>query len=415
VLELESDPYAMFVFAMNAKQTRDKYTARLRRFFDFINIPGDNIEERCKLAVQIEKERSKTSSSNNCNNDKWFLNNVLRFLQGEKDRVERKEITGATLRNYVKAVKLFCEMNDIVIPWKKIPRGLPKGRKFADDRAPTIEEIRRIMEYPDRRIKAIVCTMASSGIRLGAWDYIRWKDIRPVTRNEAVIAAKIVVYAEDAEEYFSFITPEAYHEVEKWMDYRKSSGEAIDGNSSVLRNIWNTKQGFRRGFIDSPKKLKSTGVKRLMEDAIWNQGLRKKLDPGKKRHEFQTDHGLRKSFRTRCELAGMKPINIEVLMGHSTGISDSYYRATENELLEDYLKAVDFLTIDDKYSITKQFFEMKESKNADVSQLNQVLHEKYREIDRLQKSDATKDDAIAALSDKLQSLIEEVENLKKRK
>lgn len=37
------------------------------------------------------------------------------------------------------------------------------------------------------------------------------------------------------------------------------------------------------------------------------------------------------------------------------------------------------------------------------------------EIDTLQKSDATKDDAIAALSDKLQSLIEEVENLKKRK
>ena len=109
----------------------------------------------------------------------------------------------------------------------------------------------------------------------------------------------------------------------------------------VLRNIWNTKQGFRRGFIDSPKKLKSTGVKRLMEDAIWNQGLRKKLEPGKKRHEFQTDHGLRKWFKTRCELAGMKPINIEVLMGHSDWYIGSYYRATENELLEDYLKAVE--------------------------------------------------------------------------
>jgi hypothetical protein len=41
----------------------------------------------------------------------------------------------------------------------------------------------------------------------------------------------------------------------------------------------------------------------------------------------------------------MKSINIEILMGHSTGISDSYYRATEEELLEDYLKAVDFLSI----------------------------------------------------------------------
>jgi hypothetical protein len=32
-------------------------------------------------------------------------------------------------------------------------------------------------------------------------------------------------------------------------------------------------------------------------------------------------------------------------MGHSTGISDSYYLATEDEFLEDYLKAVNSLTI----------------------------------------------------------------------
>jgi predicted nucleic acid-binding Zn ribbon protein len=68
-----------------------------------------------------------------------------------------------------------------------------------------------------------------------------------------IIAAKIVVYAGDEEEYLSLITPEAYHELEKWMNYRRESGEAINGNSWVLRNIWYTKQGFKRGFIDSPK------------------------------------------------------------------------------------------------------------------------------------------------------------------
>jgi hypothetical protein len=41
-------------------------------------------------------------------------------------------------------------MNDILIPWKKITRGLPRGRKTAEDRAATIDEIRRIVEYPDR-------------------------------------------------------------------------------------------------------------------------------------------------------------------------------------------------------------------------------------------------------------------------
>jgi len=44
----------------------------------------------------------------------------------------------------------------------------------------------------------------------------------------------------------------------------------------------------------------------------------------------------------------MKSINIEKLMGHSVGISDSYYRATELELLEDYLKAVEYLTINEE-------------------------------------------------------------------
>jgi integrase len=78
---------------------------------------------------------------------------------------------------------------------------------------------------------------------------------------------------------------------------------------------------------------------------VWTQGLRKRLALGKKRHEFQTDHGFRKWFKTRCEIGEMKAINIEKLMGHSTGISDSYYRATEAELLEDYMKAIDFLTI----------------------------------------------------------------------
>lgn len=58
-----------------------------------------------------------------------------------KDRVQKGEITAATLRNFVKSIKLFCESSEIQIPWKKITRGLPRARQAANDRAPTIEEI----------------------------------------------------------------------------------------------------------------------------------------------------------------------------------------------------------------------------------------------------------------------------------
>jgi len=39
-------------------------------------------------------------------------------------------------------------------------------RKYSNDRIPTLDEIRAITNYPDRRIKAIVYTMISSGIRI---------------------------------------------------------------------------------------------------------------------------------------------------------------------------------------------------------------------------------------------------------
>ena len=60
----------------------------------------------------------------------------------------------------------------------------------------------------------------------------------------------------------------------------------------------------------------------------------------------------------------MKPINVEKLLSHSTGISDSYYRATEKELLDDYLKATDSLTIDERNKLKKRIDKL-EGKNED--------------------------------------------------
>jgi hypothetical protein len=63
------------------------------------------------------------------------------------------------------------------------------------------------MEYPDRRIKAIVLTMASGGLRLGVWDYLKWGNVIPIVNDGELVAAKIIVYDGEEDEYFSFITP----------------------------------------------------------------------------------------------------------------------------------------------------------------------------------------------------------------
>jgi hypothetical protein len=55
-----------------------------------------------------------------------------------------------------------------------------------------------MIEYPDRRMKAIIFTMASSGIRLGAWDYLQWKDIELITRDGKTVVATDIGPAQKA-------------------------------------------------------------------------------------------------------------------------------------------------------------------------------------------------------------------------
>lgn len=225
-------------------------------------------------------------------------------------------------------------------------RGIPYQKKAADDRPPSIDEIRKLLEYPDKRIKPIILTMISSGIRLGAWDEMRWKHVIPVEAGaeKKIIAAKLVVYPGDKEEYHAFITPEAYIALKEWMDYRKTHGEKVTNESWVMRDIWQTSErsyGAYFGLAKNPKQLKSPGIKSLIERAIHSQGLWKPLNEGNRRMEWKAVHGFRKFFKTQAEQV-MKSINVEMCMGHTIGVSNSYYKPTTKEVLEDYLKTVDF-------------------------------------------------------------------------
>lgn len=373
--EYESESMHQFLYAIKSPQTRKKYEKRLENFFKFLEIPG-KLDEQSRTFMDFIEKKGKS----------WLTANIIKYLTFQKDRAERGEISEATVPNYYKPIKLFLEMNEVELPWKKISRGIPRGRKYAIDRSPTIEEIQKLVEYPDRRIKAIVCTMCSSGIRLGAWDYLRWGDVIPIEKDSKIVGAKLIVYAGDKEQYYSFITPETYFELKKWIDYRAEHGEQISAESWLMRDLWNTQ--YSRGLASVPKKLQSSGIKRLVERALKSQGIRKQLSAGQRRYEFQADHGMRKFFKTQSEQK-MKAINVEILMGHSTGISDSYYRPNETELLDDYLLAVSLLTISKEARLELENDQIKREKETEMNdrlanlekqvqkmnQQNQLLHD----------------------------------------
>lgn len=200
------------------------------------------------------------------------------------------------------------------------------------------------------------------------------------------------------------------------MQYRQDGGEEINGSSWVMRRLWDTKKGYyHHGTIKNPAKLKSSGIKRLMEDELWTQGIRKKSDLKRHRYDFQTNHGFRKWSKTQCEISGMKSINIEILMSHSIGISDSYYKITEEDLLSEYLKAATtYLTISNEFQIQNELNKVIVRNQKDSSLINQKIKEKEKEIKLLIAKDRTNEDVIASLSDQLLYITREIKKLKSK-
>ena len=94
----------------------------------------------------------------------------------------------------------------------------------------------------------------------------------------------------------------------------------------------------------------------------------------------------------------MLPLHVEMLLGHDTGLSMSYYRPSEKILLEDYLKAVDLLTISDEKHLRKQVTELtKRAKDNDYVKLS--LQEKDDQIQKLMKKQEQFEQLIQSLID----------------
>ena len=375
-------PYENFIYALKSKDVIRQYPSLLNKFLTFLQLQG-NIEDKCHKLYELgRKDISILQSS------------LIKYCIVQRERVTDGKISEGTLRNYLKPIKLFLEMNDISVSWKKITRGLPSPNQAADDRCPTLEEIQKLLlNFPDRRLKVIVLIMISSGIRVGAWNWLKWKHVAPIydNTNENLLAAKLHVYAGEREEYFTFMTPEAYNALKDYMDFRELHGENINDESWLIRDTWqkfDKRHGHRIGLAVDPKKLHSEGIRKLIYDAWKVQGVIRKTERESGNHDFKSSHGFRKYFQTHT-MQVMHSSNVEMLMGHSAsmGLKKNYYRPTEKMLLDDYLKAVDLLTLNNTNILLGKQIQEQSLKNTEtIINMSDELLTLRKEVEMLKGS-----------------------------
>lgn len=286
------------------------------------------------------------------------------LAKAEKDRVwaektligyfVSQKTAGASRRGKYHAIKTFLEFNDIDLKWKKISSILPVAKRVAIDRAPTKEEIAKVLSFCDVRGKMIVLCMVSGGFRVGAWD---WLNVGDVTFLEGGIS-KLRIYRGEAEEYFTFVTPEATSAIQDYLDQRRRAGENITSNSPLARNRWDLEDGRKRVDPRIVRRLTMMGVEHVLFRAWWHSGIRTEAS---QRHEFKQAHGFRKFFKSNapvCKEHGN--LDAEVLMGHFL----SYFKPSEKHLQEYYSKCVPYLSIDEKFKL-KEELQVEQKENAE--------------------------------------------------
>lgn len=380
-VESDSSSFSRFEYGIKSDSTKQKYVKRLQLFFDFYRIEGNTIEKKSNNFLKVIKNGKNTHK---------LTDIIIKYMSYHLNRVQKNEISRATVRNYYKPIKLFCDMNNIVLNWKIISKGIPSAPESSNDRIPTLDEILELVKYPDRRIKPIALTMISSGIRVGSWEWLKWKHVIPLyDQKNQLIAAKILVYDGEPEQYFSFITPEAYLSLKEWMEFREKQGEKITGESWLMRDIWNTARIISNvkelnlrgatGLVSVPKKVDSNAIRQIFTRAWKIQNIRQVTT--KRRHEFKSTHCFRKYFETNA-LKSMKLLNVKMLMGHDIGLEKSYYKPSEKELLDDYLKGIDFLTINNQARIQSKIDELAEKQ--DETELMKLKYE--RELKAVKQS-----------------------------
>jgi integrase len=339
----QQERYSNFVNSINSDQTREKYEYTLNQFLEHYEMDLDSF---LRLS---QKEISDL---------------IINYLLRRKISKQYKNLICS-------AIKHACEMNDVILNWKKIKKFIKSEKTDNElngkDRGYTHEEIQKILEFSDQRLRTAFLLLSSSGVRIGALQSIRIGDLEKIDN-----LYKIIVYRGDREEYISFTTPECAKEIDSYLQYRTRGGEKITQDSFLLV------RKFSQVTEMKGKQFKGHALGATLQHCIDSTGLREIDHINQfKRKQVPVFHGFRKFFTKQLMDSKVDKAIVELLLGHNIGLTGRYYKPTEQEMLNEYLKAVGLLTINEENRLKLKLEKTIQIEKSEIDKLR-ADYEKFK-------------------------------------
>jgi integrase len=311
-----------------------------------------------------------------CKDPRKVEDNVIQFVI-----LLKKQGKGfGAIHNYVSAISKYYRTKRVYLNTKHINEYLPEFKKSKKDRSYSYEEIRRLLDIADERLRTIILLLACTGMRIGAIPGIRLRNLEKIEIDAVTSIYKITIYENTNYEYTTFCTHECAKAVNEYLKFRENKGEKLTQNSFLIREQFDIRDPFK---ISRCKEVKSNTIIRKLIDLAERSGIRQRevLTVGKHSATIRKDvpvaHGFRKFFTNKLIEAGVRAEARWLLEGRVLLRNDRHYVRQDENLLEEYQKGIDNLTIDPANRLQRTI----ETLKVDKSRMD-MLEAKIQKLER---------------------------------
>lgn len=353
--------------------SKSAYRAGVFSFLEFIY----NFKRQGKRSTMEETEQFEKFAKQYFTEGRNYANDLQRFASNHN-------VPPKTIKLYMTAVKEYLLQNDIEISQKQaknIRNKMVKGGARTIEKDLDTDTLRKIISHMDIKGKALMLTLASSGMRIGEALSLNIKDI-DLTSTPPVITIR-GRKTKTGQNRITFANKEAKEALIEWLKVR----------NAYLTSAVNRNKGFVEAGIGTPKSESSDklfpfsdGVAgQIWLNAITNAELLTRDD---ETNRIQLHiHQLRKFFRS--QLALKCPVDIvEALMGHSSYLSEAYRRYTQKQMAEHYLNNEHLLYVSMPQDIQRIESEFKEELNNNRKLLENLFLENSDLKKRLEQNES---------------------------
>jgi integrase len=289
---------------------------------------------------------------------------------------KRGEISVNSVKMYLVGVQSFLDEHEISLPWNKIARYYP-DEVTNEYRSYTRQEISKLLSIADLRDRCIILLMASSGIRVGAIPALNIESLKKLDEGLGLLT----VYGDSRKSrYVTLVTPECISTIDEYLQFREKQGEKLNEKSPLIRD----KYAIYSKRINVPERPTEQAINAQIRHLIRKANL--------PFEELQPNHAARKFFNTVLVNSKVDGKFKELMMGHSVKLDEFYYdknnQESQRQILLEYMKAVDALTINDEFRLRRVItsYEDKLKNMPRIEQLQEQLASRIIEQDSIKKT-----------------------------